>query len=243
MAILDRIRRRPIRDNFSAGAFIDEQSLQLAQTTVRDYCRLRAGTGADALLADARFAPVLDKACWEAYPRVLAMVGEVVEALVRRYAGNNSRAALAGLTAMMLEHFDRRAVPPAIGEADWRAARAGLERSLSNLLDQEPKTAEAIVEDHAPFYVVIMPLHPKLGPDDYPALRNQLKTLLLQVQEGFEQQANLLALAGELASRLIPLDAPPAEATVAPAETSIAPSEEAGDAPSVEAGEAPSAPQ
>jgi hypothetical protein len=236
MAILDRIRRRPIRDNFSAGAFIDEQSFRLAQTSVQDYCRQRAGNGADALLADARFGPVLDKARWEAYPRVLAMVGAVVEASVRRYAGENSRAVLAGLSAMMLEHFDRRPPPSAIADADWRAARAGLERSLGDLAEQEPKSVEAIADDHVPFYVVIMPLHPKLGPDDFPALRKQLKTLLLEVQEGFEQQANLLALAGELATRLIPLDLPAGEA-------SEGPSGEASEAPSVEAGDAPSAPQ
>ena len=60
MALIDRFRRRAIREQFSAGAFIDEQSFLLAQTCVQDYCRLRAGEGADALLADASFAPALD---------------------------------------------------------------------------------------------------------------------------------------------------------------------------------------
>ena len=36
----------------AAGAFIDEQSFHLAETCVRDYSRLRAGDGADALFAD-----------------------------------------------------------------------------------------------------------------------------------------------------------------------------------------------
>src|SRR5262245_17416722 len=130
MALIDRLRRRPIRDNFSAGAFIDEQAFSVAQTSVQDYCRLRAIDGTTSLLVDTRFTPMLEKTCWEAYPRALAMVGAVVEAPLRRYAGENSRAMLSGLTAMMLEHFDLRALPPGISDADWRAARAALERSL-----------------------------------------------------------------------------------------------------------------
>ena len=49
----------------------------LAEACVRDYSRLRAGDGADALFADAAFAAILDQARWDAYPRALAMVGEM----------------------------------------------------------------------------------------------------------------------------------------------------------------------
>ena len=54
MALLDHFRRRAIRDHATAGAFIDEQSFHLAETCVRDYSRLRAGDGAEALFADLR---------------------------------------------------------------------------------------------------------------------------------------------------------------------------------------------
>jgi hypothetical protein len=211
MALIDRFRRRAVRDQFSAGAFIDEQSFLLAQTCVQDYCRLRAGEGADALLADASFAPALDKACWEAYPRALAMVGTIVEAALRPYAGENSHAVLSGLISEILENFDRRPVPRTIGDADWRAARADLDRSLSDLADQRPRTAEAVARDHSSFYLAIMPLHPKLSADDFPALRNQLALALAQVQEGFAQRADPIALAGELVARV-----PKVEANEAP---------------------------
>jgi hypothetical protein len=52
-----------------------------------------------------------------------------------------------------------------------------------------------------------MPLHPKLGADDFPALRSQLTLSLLQVQEGFAQRANLMALAAELAGRVQKVEA------------------------------------
>jgi len=218
MALIDHFRRRAIRDHATAGAFIDEQSFQLAETCVRDYARLRAGDGADALFADAAFAAVLDKACWEAYPRALAMVGTVVEALLRPYAGENSHAALSGLIAMILDNFDRRPVPRAIGDVEWRAARADLERSLSDLAHRGPGTVDAIARDHSSFYLAIMPLHPKLGRDDFAALRNQLELALLQIQDAFAQRANLLALAGELAGRV-----PKLEASVPESEVRLAP--------------------
>ena len=231
MALIDRFRRRAVRDQFSAGAFIDEHSFLLAQTCVQDYCRLRAGDGADGLRVDPPFVAALDKACWEAYPRALTMVGTVVEAALRPYAGDNAHAVLFGLIAEILENFDRRPVPRSIGDADWRAARAYIERSLSDLAEQPTTSAETVARDHSSFYLAIMPLHPKLGADDFPALRSQLTLALLQIQEGFTQRANLRALAGELVAR------------VKKVEANEAPSIEVSQAPSVEASEAPSAPQ
>ena len=215
MALLDHFRRRAIRDHATAGAFIDEQSFHLAENCVRDYSRLRAGDGADALLADPAFAAALDKACWEAYPRALAMVGTVAEAALRPYAGDNAHAMLFGLIAMILDHFDQRPVPRAIGDVEWRAARADLERSLNDLVRAQPKTAEAVARDHSSFYLAIMPLHPKLGADNFAALSSQLKLALLQVQEAFAQRANLPALANALAGRVPKVEAH--EAPSAPA--------------------------
>jgi hypothetical protein len=215
MALLDHFRRRAIRDHETAGVFIDEQSFHLAESCVRDYSRLRAGDGADVLLGDPAFAAALVKACWEAYPRALAMVGTVAEAALRPYAGDNAHAMLFGLIAMILGHFDQRPVPRAIGDVEWRAARADLERSLNDLMRTQPKSAEAVARDHSSFYLAIMPLHAKLGADNFAALSSQLKLALLQVQEAFAQRANLPALANELAGRVPKVEAH--EAPSAPA--------------------------
>src|SRR5262245_22386508 len=215
MALIDHFRRRAIRDQATAGAFVDEQSFHLAESCVLDYSRLRAGLGVDALLADPPFAAALEKACWEAYPRALIMVGTLAEGSLRAYAGENAHAVLFGLIATILEQFDRRPVPRAIGDAAWQAARADIERSLNDLTRSQPKTPEALARDHSSFYLAIMPLHPKLGPDDFAALRNQLTLSLQHIQEGFAQRANLLALAGELAGRMPKIET--SEAPSAPA--------------------------
>lgn len=215
MALIDRFRRRAIRDQVTVGAFIDEQSFHLAETCVLDYSRLRAGAGMDALFADPPFAAAIEKACWEAYPRALVMVGTLAERALRAYAGEDARAVLSGLIATILDQFDRRPVPRAIGAAGWRAARADVERSLNDLARARPKAAEELARDHSSFYLAIMPLHPKLGPDDFASLRNQLTLSLRHIQEGFAQRANLLALAGELAGRMPKVET--SEAPSAPA--------------------------
>ncbi len=154
----------------------------LAQTSVRDYCRLRAGKGADALFANAAFAVVLDRAQWEAYPRAIAMVGEVLEAMLRPHAGANADLVLEQLTAIATEAFDRHAVPAAMREVDWRAARVELIRSLGALCERPPLPVELIADAQASWFLAIMPLHEKLGRDDFPALRGRLRALLLQFQ-------------------------------------------------------------
>jgi hypothetical protein len=204
---------QPAHDGVTVGAFIDEQSFRLAQACVQDYARLRAGEGADALFADPSFTRALDKACWEGYPRALVMVGMVVESALRSHAAADLNGLRSGLVATILETFDQRPVPLAIGDVDWRAARADLERSLGDLTQMRPKSAEAIAEDHSTFYLAIMPLHAQLGPDDFPALRDQLKRSLVQIQETFLQWANPPVLASELIARATKIEAGEAPST------------------------------
>ena len=198
MALLDRFRRRAIRDHATAGAFIDEQSFHLAENCVRTIPGCAPATAPTRCLPTS-FAAALDKACWEAYPRALAMVGTVAEAALRPYAGDNAHAMLFGLIAMILEHFDQRPVPPR--DRRRRMARgAGRTRTLAQRsragAAEDRRGGRA---DHSSFYLAIMPLHPKLGADNFAALSSQLKLALLQIQEAFAQRANLPALANELA--------------------------------------------
>lgn len=201
MGLFDRFRRRSIRDPAALGVFIDDYALVLAETVVQDYTRHRAGQDADAVFADETFRGPLDRARWEAYPRALAMGGALVEAKLRPLAAERAHAATFGLTAAMLAAFDRRTVPAAIGEVDWRAARAELERALNDLVHQRPKTIETAAQDHSSYFLAIMPLHPRLRGDDFPALCERLKAMLAQFEEAVAQHADLAALAAQFAMR------------------------------------------
>jgi hypothetical protein len=201
MGLFDRFRRRLIHDPAGLATFIDDYALVLAETIVQDYTRQRAGNDADALFADQVFRVVLDKARWEGYPRTLAMGGALVETKLRAHAGARAHAVTFGLTAHVLEAFDRRTIPPAIGEVDWRAARAELERSLNELVHQRPKTIDMAVQEHSSYFLAIMPLHQKLRGDDFPALCDRLKAMLSQFEEAVVHHANLAALSEQLAAR------------------------------------------
>jgi hypothetical protein len=201
MGLFDLFRRRAIRDPVALGAFIDEQSLLLAEGAVRDYSRLRAGADADALLKDAAFAAALRKAGWEAYPRALAMTASVVDAMLRPQAGERAGAARSGLVATIIAAFDRRPMPQSMRVDEWHAARAELTRSLDGLARQQPKTVDALVHDHASFYLAIMPLHPKLAGDDFAALRDALKAALVRIEAMLTERANMPALVTQLAAR------------------------------------------
>jgi hypothetical protein len=199
MALFDRFRRRSIRDPAALATFIDDYALVLAETIVQDYSRHRAGDGADALFADQRFRTALDKARWEVYPRAVAMGAALVETKLRAYAGERSPPVIFGLAATILDAFDRRTVPQAIGEVDWSAARAELQRSLNELVHHRPQTVEAAVQEHSSYFLAIMPLHPKLRGDDFQALCQRLKTLLAQFEEAVAQHADPASLTEQLA--------------------------------------------
>jgi hypothetical protein len=198
MGFFDRLRRRTVADSVMLGVLIEEQSLLLATTSVRDYSRLRAGKGADALFANAAFAADLERAQWEAYPRALEMVGQVVEAMLRPHAGANAHLMLENLAAIVTGIFDCRAVPSPITEAQWRAERAQLIRSLGALSERAPLPVESVADAQASWFLAIMPLY---GRDDFPALRARLRALLLQVQGAIAERIDLPGLAQELAAQ------------------------------------------
>lgn len=215
MALFERFRRRDLQDADALAAFVDGQSHELARAAVHDYCRLRAGEAAAALAADVKFATAAERATWEAYPCVLAMIATLIESALRPHAGDR-HVLLHGLSAVMCEGFDRRPVPDVIGELDWRAARADLQRNLNDLARRELKAADAVVLEHASSCLAIMPLHPLLKSDDYAALCALLRQALTHMLDGFTHRANLPALAACLAKRApaieIAAEPPPADA-------------------------------
>jgi hypothetical protein len=200
MALFDVFRRRTIIDLASLGAFIDEQATLLAQQTVGDYSQLRAGPDPKVLLADGAIRTALELARFEAYPLALAMVGEATDWVLRSHAGTNEQAVVAGLRKLILAVFDRKGVPRLVGEPAWGAARQEISSSLGELADRPGKPVEAIVEAFAGMFLALMPLHERLGGDDFPALRNALKTTLGDIRDKLVRRADLPVVAAALAA-------------------------------------------
>ena len=117
-------RKPPISDLSGLADFIDEQSAFLVQKGIYEYSRARAGHYAKVLFSEQEFLEALERSRWSAYPLGLAMVGEVVEGILRPHAGSEQARQLEELSALVLSVFDRYPNPTALDRADLeRCAR------------------------------------------------------------------------------------------------------------------------
>ena len=116
MGLLDIFRSRPpIREHHELAQFIDENAAFLVQKGIYEYSRARAGHYAKVLFQEPEFAEALDRSRWTAYPLGLAMVGELVEGVLRPLApmpiaaGSSRRSA-----PIVLSVFDRYPIPASL---------------------------------------------------------------------------------------------------------------------------------
>ena len=184
-------RRRPqIQDTEQLANFIDEQAAFVAQKGIYEYSRARAGHYAKVLFREEAFTTAVEQSRWRAYPMALAMVGEVVDAVLRPFAGADRRPYLDSLSELVLSVFDRYPVPAALGPSEWKDARVELLRRLQLIGMHPPKRAKDIPTVFAEDYVNLMPIHERLRGPDFPALRNYLKVTLCNIHDELSKRAD-----------------------------------------------------
>lgn len=81
-------RPAPIVDMKSLADFIDDQAAFVVQKGIYEYSRARAGHYSKVLFSEPEFLDALERSRWAAYPLGLAMVGEVVEGVLRPHAAD-----------------------------------------------------------------------------------------------------------------------------------------------------------
>lgn len=196
MNLFDRFfrRRPPICDKAALADFIDAQSAFLVQKGIYEYSRARAGHYAKVLFAEEGFAKSVEHSRWQAYPLGLAMVGEMVEGVLRPHAGDRRRAMLDELTAMVLSVLDRYPVPPSIGEDAWLVARDELARRIELTAGHAPKRVMDIPEPLAETYFALMPIHEKLRGRDFQTTRNYLRVSLCNIHDELIKRMDRAAL-------------------------------------------------
>ncbi|MBI4273192.1 MAG: hypothetical protein HY659_00635 [Rhizobiales bacterium] len=129
MVFLGFFRRRPsIREVDELANFIDEQSAYLIQRYIYDYTHARSGPYSKSLLVRPDFMQAVEQSRWSAYPLGLAMIGEMVDGVLRPHAGEERRAILDPLSALVIDVFDRYDTPAPIGADAWQEARIELVR-------------------------------------------------------------------------------------------------------------------
>jgi hypothetical protein len=192
-------RQPPIRDTETLADFIDQQAAFLVQKGIYEYSRARAGHYAKVLFREQGFRDAVEHSRWSAYPLGLAMVGEVVEGILRPHAADR-REQLDALGALVLSVFNRYPVPEPLGETTWREARTELARRLQLVGLHPPKRAMDIPEPWADTYFNLMPIFEKLREPDYPTIRNYLRVTLCNIHDEFSKRMDAPALARALAA-------------------------------------------
>jgi len=199
MGLFDWFRKRPpIRDRAELADFIDGNAAFLMQKGLYEYSRARAGHYAKVLFREPEFHAAIETARWRAYPLGLAMVGEMVEGVLRAHVGEGRRAAQEALGDIVLGVFDRYPVPAALSEREWREHRAELARRLQLVGLHAPKRAMDIPEQWAQTYFDLMPIHEKLRTRDFPTTRNYLRVAMCNIHDEFSERLDAPAIMSSL---------------------------------------------
>jgi hypothetical protein len=199
MALFGFFRRKPpIREVAELADFVDQQSAYLIQRYIYDYTHARVGPYSKSLLTQPEFQATVERSRWSAYPLGLAMVGEMVEGVLRPHAGEERRALLDPLAALVLSVFDRHEVPKAIGIGAWRAAREELARKLDQIGTHPPKSVIDIPEPYAERYFNMMPFDKSLLTNDVPTTRNYLRLTLTNIRDEMVKRMDAAAMAVKL---------------------------------------------
>jgi hypothetical protein len=204
MGFFDVFRRKPpICDRDGLAQFIDEHAAFLVQKGIYEYSRARAAHYAKVLMSEQGFLDAVERSRWQAYPLGLAMVGELTEGILRPHFGEDRRAGLDALIAIVLDVFDRYPAPAPVGETAWREARAELSRRLDLVSLHPPKFAKDIAAPYAESYFSLMPIHEKLRATEFPTLHNYLKATLCNMHDELSKRIDAPAVADTLRAGLL----------------------------------------
>jgi hypothetical protein len=201
MDVLGIFRRGGIRETEALADFLDERATLLAQNTVDEYTKGRAGPIAATIFADAAFGAALERARREAYPIALTMLAQTVEGALRPHATDMPAEFLRALEGVVLSVFDRHPVPACLTPQAWLATRDDVLRWLDDLPRRRPKLPADITEPFAPLLLAIMPIHDMLRGENFPALQNYLRAALSGIHDEFVHQARPRALIAALLPR------------------------------------------
>ena len=192
-------RPPPIADRESLAQFIESQAAFLVQKGIYEYSRARAGHYAKVMFGEQTFTDAFNRARWQAYPIGLAMVGELVDGVVRSTTEKAPADVLDYVRELVLAVFDGHPVPPQIGAAAWRQEREQLDMRLRQIGLHPPKRAMDIPQALAKPYFKLMPIHEKLRGRDFETTHNYLKVTMCNIHGELTDRLDVAAV-----SRLIP---------------------------------------
>lgn len=178
--------------------FLARQAAFVAQKTVLDYCRVKAGRNERVTFADPDFKAALDHCRWQVFAAAVLDVTAMAEAWLRPHAAGREAALAAALARLGVAVLDGAPVPEA-ERASIEAARDQLPRHLALLQDDPPRSADKLpLQADAPLLATI-PIHPDQRIGETPAIKGALRFHIVSSQQEMERRFDAPALAAALA--------------------------------------------
>lgn len=189
---------QPIGSAAELADFMDSRAAFLAQKSIVEFCRVRAGVYWQKLFSEKEFQAALNHSRWRAYPACYAIVAEMVEGALREPAGSRQRGLPAALEKVALASFSKYAVPEGSPPAFWEDAAELTRQRLAATQTGPSRPVREIPEPLARTVFEAVPIHPDLLTNDYDYIFNFLRMNLLRAHEDFLAQADRSALVDEL---------------------------------------------
>jgi hypothetical protein len=180
--------------------FLARQAAFVAQKTVYDYCRVKAGRDEKRLFADPDFQVALRHCRWQVFAGSAQDMAALAEAWLRPHAPGREAALAAALAAIGARLLQEAEGIPETERESLAAAAEALPRHLAGLQEQPPKSADRLpLLAEAPLLATI-PVHPDQRIGETPALRGALRFHVVSTQQEMERGFDPGGLAARLAA-------------------------------------------
>jgi hypothetical protein len=176
--------------------FLAAQTAYVAQRSVFEYCRARAGLNWDKLSLEALFLDRLEVCRWEAYAVVLAEVAELALIRLRRDGTVDPEACLPGLVEAAHAALVRHPVPS--HRSSWTDAADGIEHHLARALLAAPRPVHLLGLQSADMIFDRLPIHADLRPEDREMFQNGVRFALCGVFDETRRRFDVPALEASL---------------------------------------------
>lgn len=176
------------------SVFLDRQAAFVAQKTVLDYCRVKAGQRERIMFADPDFQAALRHCRWQTWAGAVQDVTALAEAWLRPHAPGREGALAAGLAALATELIQAADAPEEERDS-LAAARDALPHHLATLQDSPPHSADRLpLLAEAPLFATL-PIHPEQRIGETPAIKGALRFHIVTTQQEMERAFDAPALA------------------------------------------------
>lgn len=187
MPLLDFFRARRHSSPSDLARFLQGQAAYVAQKTVLDYCRVKAGRSERQLFSDADFQAALAHCRWQVFFTALADVTALIEAHLRPHAPGHEIALAERLIA--LHHTALLSEPPPPTEAPSAAdARDALPHYLATLQLQAPYPADRLPLLSEAVLFATLPVHPEQRKGESLAIKGALRFQMVTTQQELERR-------------------------------------------------------